>query len=94
MIKFNDWELDSLYEKIEDLRKKLKSNKKALKYYNYLKDINKNDELYGWIFNCNAILNDTPEDLDFYQKPYIRDILTIYKNELENILIKGGNIHE
>lgn len=94
MIKFNDWELDSLYEKIEDLRKKLKSNKKALKYYNYLKDINKNDELYGWIFNCNAILNDTPEDLDFYQKPYIRDILTIYKNELENILIKGGNIYE
>lgn len=94
MIKFNDLELDSLYEKIEDLRKKLKSNKKALKYYNYLKDINKNDELYGWIFNCNAILNDTPEDLDYYQKPYIRDILTIYKNELENILIKGGNIHE
>ena len=86
MIKFNDWELDSLYEKIEDLRKQVKE--KAMKTYNYIKELNKNDQLYGWMFNCNAILNDTPEDLDLYQKPYIRDILTIYKNELENILIK------
>ena len=87
MIKFNDWELDQLYEKIEDLRKQVKE--KAMKTYNHIKELNKNDELYGWIYNCNAILNDTPEDLDLYQKPYIRDILTVYKNELENILIKG-----
>jgi hypothetical protein len=86
MIKFNDWELDSLYEKVEDLRKQVKE--KAMKTYNYIKELNKNDQLYGWMFNCNAILNDTPEDLDIYQKPYIRDILTVYKNELENILIK------
>lgn len=86
MIKFNDLELDSLYEKIEDLRKQVKE--KAMNTYNHIKEMNKNDQLYGWIFNCNAILNDTPEDLDFYQKPYIRDILTVYKNELENILIK------
>lgn len=86
MIKFNDWELDSLYEKVEDLRKQVKE--KAMKTYKYIKELNKNDQLYGWMFNCDAILNDTPEDLDLYQKPYIRDILTVYKNELENILIK------
>ena len=86
MIKFNDWELDTLYEKIEDLRKQVKE--KAMKTYNYIKELNKNDQLYGWMFNCNAILNDTPEDLHLYQKAYIRDILTVYKNELENILIK------
>lgn len=86
MIKFNDWELDSLYEKVKDLRKQVKE--KAMKTYNYIKELNKNDQLYGWMFNCNAILNDTPEDLDLYQKPYIRNILTVYKNELENILIK------
>lgn len=86
MIKFNDWELDSLYEKIEDLRKQVKE--KAMGTYNYMKELNKNDQLYGWMFNYNAILNDTPEDLDLYQKSYIRDILTVYKNELENILIK------
>lgn len=86
MIKFNDWELDSLYEKVEDLRKQVKE--KAMNTYNHIKDVNKNDELYGWIYNCDAIFNDTPEDLDLYQKAYIRDILTVYKNELENILIK------
>lgn len=86
MIKFNDWELDQLYEKVEELRKQVQE--KAMNTYNHLKELNKNDQLYGWIFNCNAILNDTPEDLDLYQKPYIRDILTVYKNELENILIK------
>lgn len=86
MIKFNDWELDSLYEKVEDLRKQVKE--KAMKTYDHLKEINRNDQLYGWMFNNDAILEDTPEDLNLYQKPYIHDILTVYKNELENILIK------
>ena len=89
MITFNDWELDSLYEKIEDLRKQLQKNENALEYYHYLKDINKNDQLYGWMFDSDAILEDDPEDLGLYQKAYIRDILTIYKNELENIMIKA-----
>ena len=88
MKKFNDWELDSLYEKIEDLRKKLQNNQNALDYYHYLKNINKNDQLYGWMFDSDAILEDDPEDLGLYQKAYVRDILTVYKNELENILIK------
>ena len=86
MINFNDWELDRLYEEVEDLRKQVKE--KAMNTYDHIKNLNKNDQLYGWIFNTDAILEDTPEDLDMYQKPYVRDILTVYKNELENILIK------
>lgn len=86
--KFNDYDLDPIYEKIEDLREQVKNNQSYMDYYNHLKEINKNDQLYGWIFNTDDILNDTPEDLDLYQKAYIRDILTIYKNELENIILK------
>lgn len=29
------------------------------------------------------------EDLELYQTNYIKDILTVYKNELENIIIKS-----
>lgn len=86
--KFNDYDLDPIYEKIEELREQVKNNQSYMDYYNHLKEINKNDQLYGWIFNTDDILNDTPEDLDLYQKAYIRDILMIYKNELENIILK------
>ena len=86
--KFNDYDLDPIYEKIEELREQVKNNQSYMDYYNHLKEINKNDQLYGWIFNTDDILNDTPEDLDLYQKAYIREILTIYKNELENIILK------
>lgn len=86
--KFNDYDLDPIYEKIEELREQVKNNQSYMAYYNHLKKINKNDQLYGWIFNTDDILNDTPEDLDLYQKAYIREILTIYKNELENIILK------
>lgn len=87
---FNNYELDLIYEKIQGYRKQLQKNEKALNYYTYLKDINRNDQLYGWMFTGDAILNDTPEDLDLYQTAYIKDVLTVYKNELENILIKAG----
>ena len=87
---FNNYELDLIYEKIQGYRKQLQNNQKALDYYNYLKDINKNDQLYGWMFTGDAILNDTPDELDLYQTAYIKDVLTVYKNELENILIKVG----
>lgn len=86
--KFNDYDLDPIYEKIEELREQVKNNQSYMDYYNHLKEINKNDQLYGWIFNTDDILNDTLEDLDLYQKAYIRDILMIYKNELENIILK------
>lgn len=86
--KFNDYELNTLFEKVEELRKKVINNDSYMATYNHLKEINKNDSLYGWIFNTDDILNDGPEELELYQKAYIRDILTIYKNELENIILK------
>lgn len=85
---FNNLELDRLYDEVLQYRKTIKNNNNMMDYYNHLKDINKNDQLYGWMFTGDAILNDTPEDLDLYQTGYIRDILTIYKNELENIILK------
>lgn len=87
---FNNWELDRLYEKVEEFRDIIKNNQKMMDYYYYLKNINKGDNLYGWMFSGDGIINDQPEDLNFYQAAYIRDILTIYKNELENIIIKNN----
>lgn len=85
---FNNWELDRLYDEILKSRKIIKNNNKMMDYYNYLKQINWNDDLYGWIYKGDGVMNDTPADLDIYQTGYIRDILTVYKNELENIIIK------
>ena len=87
---FNNWELDAIYEKVQDFRDIIKNNKSMMEYYNKLKDINRNDALYGWMFSGDAIMNDQPDDLDLYQTAYIRDILTVYKNELENIIIKNS----
>lgn len=87
---FNNWELDAIYEKVQDFRDIIKNNESMMDYYNKLKDINKNDALYGWMFVGDGIINDQPDDLDLYQTSYIRDILTVYKNELENIIIKNN----
>lgn len=87
---FNNWELDAIFEKVEEFRDIVKNNESMMDYYYYLKNINKNDNLYGWMFNGDGILNDTADDLDMYQTGYIRDILTVYKNELENIIIKNN----
>lgn len=87
---FNNWELDAIFEKVEEFRDIVKNNESMMNYYYYLKNINKNDNLYGWMFNGDGILNDTAEDLDMYQTGYIRDILTVYRNELENIIIKNN----
>lgn len=86
---FNNWELDQLFEKVEELRDIIKNNQKMMDYYYYLKNINKGDNLYGWMFSSDGIMNDQPEDLNFYQAAYIHDILTVYKNELENIIAKN-----
>lgn len=85
---FDDLDLDRLYDQVQELREQVKNSPKAMEYYNYLKEINKNDQLYGWLFNNNDILEDTPEDLDLYQKPYIKSVLCVYKGELESILNK------
>jgi len=87
---FNNWELDAIYEKVQEFRDIIKNNESMMNYYYYLKNINKNDNLYGWMFSGDAIMNDQPDDLDLYQTTYIRDVLTVYKNELENIIIKNN----
>ena len=87
---FNNYELDAIFEKVEEFRDIIKNNESMMNYYYYLKNINKNDNLYGWMFSGDAIMNDQPDDLDLYQTAYIRDILTVYKNELENIIIKNS----
>lgn len=87
---FNNYELDAIYEKVQDFRDIIKNNKSMMEYYNKLKDINRNDALYGWMFSGDGIINDQPDDLDLYQTAYIRDVLTVYKNELENIIIKNN----
>lgn len=84
----NDWQIAEKWETLQGLRKQVQEDKKAMEYYNKLKGINKNDVLYGWMFNCDSILTDTLDDLSLYQNAYVRDILTVYNNELENILIK------
>lgn len=78
-----------MYNNIENLRKQVTSNKKAMKYYNYLKEINKGDQLYGWMFDNDAILTDTMDELDLYNENYLHDVLVCYYGELETILKKA-----
>lgn len=85
-----DDEIIKKYKDIENLRQQVKNNKKAMAYYNHLKDINKNDIMYGWMFENDAILTDTLEDLDLYNENYKHDLLICYYGELETILSKGA----
>ena len=82
-------EIMKKYKEIEKLRKKVKENKKAFAYYEHLKNINKNDIMYGWMFDDDAIFNDTLEDLNIYSDAYILSVLACYDNELSYILEKG-----
>lgn len=76
------------YNEVAKSRQQIMRNKKAMKYYNFLKEINKNDLLYGWEFEDDAILVDTLEDLNIYSDDYIISILNVYKCELIDILSK------
>lgn len=80
--------IEKMYKNIEKLRNKVKNNKKAMNYYNYLKEINKGDQLYGWMFENDAILTDTLDELDLYNENYQHDLLVCYYGELETILNK------
>ena len=88
--KLNDYELEQKIERVEELREQVKQSSACMEYYEHLKEINKGDILYGWMFDYDAILE---EDLiDFatsYQKRYALDVMQVYANELENILIKN-----
>lgn len=80
--------IEKMYKNIEKLRNKVKNNKKAMNYYNYLKEINKEDQFYGWMFENDAILTDTLNELDLYNENYQHDLLVCYYGELETILNK------
>ena len=83
-------EKEHLYEKVQELREKVKYDERAMNYYEYLKELNlsRNGNLCSWMFSVDSILYDTLEDLNMYQDPYVRVLLRVYINELENILYK------
>lgn len=81
--------IKKLYEEVEDLRRQLKASEKAKNIYNQLKRINKNDQLYGWMFDDDAILTDDLDTLSLYQDNYIIDVLTTYKQGLKYIIERG-----
>ena len=77
---------EKIYNEVIKLRQQIIKNKKAKGYYNFLKEINKNDSMYCWLFKNNAILFDTLEDLNIYSDDYIISVLNVYKCELIHIL--------
>lgn len=81
--------IKKLYGEVEDLRNQLKASEKAKNIYNQLKRINKNDQLYGWMFDDDAILTDDLNTLSLYQDNYIIDVLTTYKQDLKYIIERG-----
>ena len=90
---FNDYELEQKANKIEELRKEVKANKKCMEYYEYLKELNRNDIMYGWLFTNNDMLEeDLYEFSTCYQKPYVLSVMQVYINELENIILKTRDL--
>lgn len=82
----NRKKINKLYGEVEDLRHQLETSKKAKQLYNQLKKINKGDQLYGWMFDDDAILTDDLDTLSLYQDNYIIDILTTYKQDITYII--------
>lgn len=86
---FSDWELEERANKIEELRQKIKNNSKYLDYYNYLKEYNKGDIMYGWLFTNNDMLEEDLLELStMYQKGYVKDVMNCYIGELETIIYR------
>ena len=84
-----DLEIESMINKVEKLRQQVKNDTKCMDYYEYLKEFNKNDKMYGWLFINNDMLEEDLLDLvSMYQKPYVLSVMQVYANELENIIIK------
>lgn len=78
--------VQKLYKQVSKLRNIVNSNNEIYSYYIMLKFMNIDDELYGWLFKDNAILEDTLEDLDIYEENYVICVLREYKRELEYII--------
>lgn len=76
------------YEEVNALRDKVKNNSNLMEYYFKLKEKNKGDEMYGWMFEDDSILYDTLEDLEDYNVSYIYNVLCCYESTLYDICKK------
>lgn len=74
------------YKEVNKLRDKIKNNSNLMEYYFKLKEKNKGDVMYGWMFEDDSILCDTLEDLEDYSVDYIYTVLCSYENTLHDIL--------
>lgn len=77
------------YEEVNALRDKVKNNSNLMEYYFKLKEKNKGDEMYGWIFEDDSLFYDTLEDLKDYNIDYIYAVLCSYENTLYDICKRG-----
>lgn len=77
------------YKEVNSLRDKVNNNLNLKEYYFKLKEKNKGDEMYGWIFEDDSLLYDTLEDLKDYSIDYIYAVLCSYENTLYNICKRG-----
>lgn len=74
------------YQKLQALRKKVKSNKNYMAKYQDLKKLNKNDEIYGWRFENDDVLNDNLFDIEDYKPEYLKTIMSAYIEILESVV--------
>lgn len=74
------------YQKLQALRKKVKSNKKYMDKYQELKKLNKNDEIYGWRFENDDVLEDSIFNLEEYTPKYLEVIISAYLEVLESVI--------
>lgn len=77
------------YKEVNTLRDKVKNNINLMEYYFKLKEKNKGDMLYGWMFEDDSLLYDTLEDLKDYSAEYIYVVLCSYEDTLYNICKRG-----
>lgn len=74
------------YQKLQALRKKVKSNKKYMDKYQELKKLNKSDEIYGWRFENDDVLEDSIFNLEDYTPKYLETIISAYLEVLESVV--------
>mgnify|MGYP000119344441 CR=1 FL=1 len=74
------------YQKLQALRKKVKSNKNYMAKYQDLKKLNQNDEIYGWRFENDDVLEDSIFNLEDYTPKYLEVIMSAYLEVLESVV--------
>lgn len=74
------------YQKLQALRKKVKSNKKYMDKYQELKKLDKNDEIYGWRFENDDVLEDSIFNIEDYTPKYLKTIMSAYIEILESVI--------